>query len=383
MKYDFDVVIPRQNTDSEKWSLYPEDVIPLWVADMDFRSPEPVIEALKARADHGIFGYPNQALALKETLVSRMEKLYSWKITPDDIVLIPGVVPGINITCHAFAQNKGVVIQPPVYGPFLTAPQNARAIRIDAPLVEKETGEYEIDWDILASALSNEARLMILCSPHNPVGRVWTSKELEQVAEFCLRNEVILCSDEIHCDLVYEGHPHTPVAAISPEIAQNTITLMAPSKTFNLPGLYCSFAIIQNPKLRETFQIARQGLVGGVNVMGLTAALAAYQDGEEWLIQLLDYLQSNRDYLFEMIYTEFPELQMSKPEGTYLAWIDCRKLLSTHSNPAKFFLEKAKVALVDGKWFGKEGEGFVRLNFACPRKTLQQALERMKHALYS
>lgn len=383
MKYDFDAVIPRQNTDSEKWSFYPKDVLPMWVADMDFRSPEPVIEALRARVEHGVFGYPNQATVLKDLLVERMAHRYSWKITPEDIILLPGVVPGINIACHAFAHHKGVVVQPPVYGPFLTAPQNAKAFRLDAPLVQNNFGEYEIDWDSLNAACSKDANLMIFCSPHNPVGRVWKREELEKLGELCLRHRVVLCSDEIHCDLVYPGHAHIPIASLSPEVAHNTITLMAPSKTFNLPGLFCSFAIIQNPQLREEFLNARQGLVGGVNVMGITAAVAAYQSGEEWLTQLLDYLQGNRDFLYNSLQAEFPELKMSKPEGTYLAWIDCRNLPETFSNPGKFFLEKAKVGVVDGKWFGKEGEGFVRLNFGCPRSILNEALKRMKLALSS
>lgn len=383
MHYDFDIIIPRHNTDSEKWTLYPEDVIPLWVADMDFQSPEPVIRALQTRVAHGVFGYPNQAISLKEVIVARMETLYSWKITPEDILLLPGVVPGINIACHAFAHHKGVVVQPPVYGPFLSAPQNANAVRIDAPLYQNSSGDYEIDWDILESAFSNNANLMILCNPHNPIGKVWQRKDLEKIAELSLSHGVIVCSDEIHCDLIYQGYTHTPIASISPEIAHNTITLMAPSKTFNLPGLYCSFAIIQNPELREEFLNAKQGLVGGVNLMGITAALAAYQSGSEWLKQLLEYLQKNRDFLYRTLQTEFPQLRMNNPEGTYLAWIDCRENQEIASNPGAFFLEKAKVGLVDGKWFGEQGKGFVRLNFGCPKSILQEALARMKLALTS
>lgn len=247
-------------------------------------------------------------------------------------------------------------------------------------LTRHADGTYSIDWDAFESSINSDTRLFILCNPHNPVGRVFTRDELEQMADICLRHRVIIISDEIHCDLVFPGHVHLPVASLAPEIAAHSLTLIAPSKTYNLAGLQCSIAIIPDPELRSQFLAARHGLVPWVNLFGLVGAGAAYQHGSEWLSQVLDYLRQNRDFLFEYVQQEMPALEMARPEGTYLAWLDCRQT-GIPGNPYRFFLEKALVALSDGAGFGKGGEGFVRLNFGCSRRLLEIALERMSQAL--
>jgi len=388
MIYDFDHLIDRRVTESEKWRKYNEDVIPMWVADMDFISPEPVIRALRNRVEHGIFGYPQNVMndpqggpGLHQTFVNRMAERYNWQIQPEDLVFIPGVVRGFNVACHALAMPESrVLIQTPVYPPILKAPENADLIRQEMLLTPLPNGIYSIDWQAFEAAINDQTRLFILCNPHNPVGRVFRREELECMAGICLRHGVVICSDEIHCDLIYSGNRHIPIASLSPETAQNTITLMAPSKTFNIAGLECAIAIIQNPDLRRKFQHSYKGLVGGINLMGWVAALAAYREGQDWLDQVLVYLEANRDFMFDFIMQELPGLRMTRPEGTYLAWLDCRQA-GIEGNPYEFFLHNARVALSDGTSFGRGGDGFVRLNFGCPRAMLTEALERMKKAL--
>lgn len=395
MIYDFDFLPDRRHTESAKWRNYPEDVLPLWVADMDFASPEPVIRALHARVAHGVFGYPDnlihavgKPLGLAEVIVQRLEQRYGWQVQPQDLVFIPGVVAGFNMACHALAtpesdppaRQKGVLVQTPVYAPFLQAPAIAGMTRQEMELTCNPDGSYSIDLEAFEAAIAPETAMFLMCNPHNPVGRVFCGEELERMAEICLRHDLVICSDEIHCDLIFSGQRHIPIAALDPEIAQRTITLMAPSKTYNIAGLSCSVAIIQNDSLRRRFRNAHKGLVHGVNVLGWVAAEAAYRDGQEWLDQLLVYLEANRDFLFDFVKRELPSVRMAKPEGTYLAWLDCRAA-GIQGEPCEFFQNQAKVALNDGKAFGRGGEGFVRLNFGCPRSLLAEALERMKRAL--
>ncbi len=387
MQYDFDQMINRRESDSVKWNSYPGDVLPLWVADLDFRSPEPVIRALTKRIEHGVFGYPEgpgpktkMGQEFGEILIERMMRLYGWKIQLEDLVFLPGVVAGFNLACHAFGKPGGsALIQTPVYSPFSSAPRYADLKCQEMEIDRLEDGSYRIDMDKFSQAFTSQTNLFILCNPHNPVGRVYREEELVQMAEVCLQNKTLICSDEIHCDLVFSGQKHIPIASLDSEIAKNTITLMAPSKTFNIAGMQCSFAIIQNATLRRRFMTSHKGLLGWVNLMGLTAGIAAYKEGGEWLEQLLVYLQANRDFVYETVRRELPGISMGLPEGTYLAWLDCREL--PVEDPYDFFLEEAKVALNNGKTFGKGGEGFVRLNFGCPRSTLNLALNRMKEAL--
>jgi len=382
MIYDFDALPDRRLTESYKWNKYGADVLPMFVADMDFISPEPVIRALRQRVEHGIFGYPQEIKGIREAIVQWLASRHHWNIQAEDLVFIPGVVVGLNLCGQAFTNaGEGILMQPPVYGPFLQTPQYAKAVRQEAALIpEAATGSYQIDWDAFEAAITDQTRLFMLCNPHNPVGRAFRKDELERLAEICLRHRLVIVSDEIHCDLVFSGRRHIPIASLDAEIARNTVTLMAPSKTFNIAGINASFAVIQNPELRMKFQKARAGLVGDVNLMGWVATLAAFQEGAEWLEQLLLYLERNRDDLAAHIAQHFPGIRLSKPEATYLAWLDCREL-NLEGGPYRYFLEKGGVALQNGTDFGQAGEGFVRLNFGCPRSLLAEALERMKKAL--
>ena len=386
--YDFDRIIDRRKSDSLKWRYYVDDVIPMWVADMDFVSPEPVLQALHERVDHGVYGYPVGLTHLPEKvsefhqlIIDRLACLYDWHILPQDLVLISGVVTGFHIACHTLeAPGNGVLVQTPVYYPILNAADNTGKLSQEMELTRNRDGSYSVDWDLFADSITSETRLFVLCNPQNPVGKVFSRAELESLAEICLQRDVLICSDEIHCDLVYQRYRHIPIASLDPVVAQNTVTLMAPSKTFNLPGLQCSFAIIQNRELREKYMAARKGLVPWVNLMGQVAAKAAYRDGGDWLVQLLQYLEGNRDCLSDFVHSELPGLSMAEPQGTYLAWLDCRET-RIPGNPYEFFLEKAGVAFNDGKIFGRGGDGFVRINFGCPHSILVEALERMKGAL--
>ncbi len=294
---------------------------------------------------------------------------------------VPGVVPGFNMAAQSLTQpNLGLLIQTPVYMPFLEVADNARMQKKNMQLSHLSDGRYEIDFDAFEAAVADHTGMFLLCNPHNPVGRVFTREELERMAEICLRHGVKICSDEIHADLIYSGQQHIPLASLSPEVAQNTITLLAPSKTFNIAGLGFSFAIISNPALRQAFENARRGTAGWSNVLAMTAARAAYQDGAPWLNAALTYMEANRDYLTDFVNDQLPGVRMAKPEGTYLAWLDCNDL-ALNTSPYQFFLHKAHVGLNDGATFGPGGEGFVRLNFGCPRSLLAEGLERMRQAL--
>ncbi len=381
MAYDFDHVPDRRNSDSLKWRSYDPDVLPLWVADMDFPAPEPVIAALRQRVEHGVYGYRYETGELHEAVVERLQRLYGWQVTPEAILLLPGVINGFNLACRAVANpGEEVLVQTPVYPPILRAGQSSGLARRQAPLVQQADGHYGIAWEAFEEAITPRTRAFLLCNPHNPVGRVWREDELAHMAEICLRHGLTIISDEIHCDLVFPPHRHRPIAALDPAIEARTVTLIAPSKTFNIAGLQCALAIIPDPSLRRQVQSAGAGLVGGVNLLGFTAALAAYRHGQPWLEALLAYLQANRDLLVQYVREHLPGVRLAAPEGTFLAWLDCRNL-ALPGGPFRFFLERARVALNDGPTFGAEGEGFVRLNFGCPRALLVQALERMRAAL--
>ena len=380
MKYDFDRVIERRGTDSYKWKRYDEEVIPLWIADMDYISAEPIIQALHQRVDHGIFGYTRPTDELRIVIRERLKRLYQWDIQYEEIIFLPGLVTGLNLSFHVYAApGEGVLIQPPIYFHFVKDPVMHGRVLNDPPLIQNGD-TYEIDFEAFEKSITDRTKVFLLCNPHNPVARVYTVKELEKIAEICLRYNIIICSDEIHCDLLYPGYHHIPIATLSPEVANKTVTLMAPSKTYNLAGLSCGFAIIKNPDLRKIWETASYGLIPNVNIMGHVAALAGFRDGQEWLNQLLIYLKGNRDFLSHYIKNRFPNIRMTKMEATYLAWLDCREA-GIPGNPSEFFLKNSKVALNDGSEFGRVGEGFVRLNFACPRKTLNEALERMRAGL--
>lgn len=384
MNTTFDEIIERRSSGCEKWNHYAEDVLPMWVADMDFCVAPAISEALHQRVEHGIFGYARPPMALTEAICARLLKRFHWTVTPEQIVYYPGVVPGFNIAARAFAaEGEGILMQPPVYGPILHAPEQGGRTAQMAPLVATFNGttiRYEIDFDALEAAISEQTRVLLLCSPHNPAGRTFTRAELTQLAEICERHNLSIVSDEIWSDLTLGESEHIPIASLAPEIASRTVTHMAPSKTFNLPGLGLSFAVITDEARRERVQQAGMGLVPLANVMGSTAALAAYTKGDEWLNDLRSYLTANRDAMVDYLAEHMPQLRTTAPEASYLAWIDCREA-GIEGNPQVFFHDQAKVGLNDGAWFGPGGEGFVRMNMACPRSTLIEGLERMRRAL--
>jgi cystathionine beta-lyase len=377
MDFDFDEPVDRRGTHSLKWDKYKgQDIVPLWVADMDFRVAPAISMALHAHVDHGIFGYTVVPDELIESVVERMAGQYHWGISPEWIVWLPGLVTGINVACRAVGDTGDAVLTTvPIYPPFLSAPGFSSRELFTVHMVEKDD-RWQFDFDLLERAITPRTRLLLLCSPHNPCGRVFTRDELALLAEICVRHDLIICSDEIHCELVLDADtPHIPTAALSPEVAQRTITLMAPSKTFNIPGLGCSFAVISDKTLRAQFTKAMQGIVPHVNALGYTAALAAYRDSAQWHLALLDYLRKNRD-IVERFIGMTPGISMHHVEATYLAWIDTRE--TGMKNPAEAF-ENAGVGLSDGKDFGSKG--FIRLNFGCRQALLEEALQRMRRVI--
>jgi len=335
---------------------------------------------LENRVRHGVFGYPEEDQELKEVICERLAKLYQWEINSEDIILLPGVVNGFNLVIHAMTEpGNEVLIQPPVYHPFLSAPQNANALAKESPLRLGDEHRYFIDFEHFEKSLDENTKLFLLCNPHNPVGKVFSEEELAQMADLCMKNDTYICSDEIHADIIFDGYRHIPIASLNEEFANRTVTLMAPSKTYNIAGLGLSFAIAQNPEIRKKLNNAKKGIVPHVNVLGMTAALASYKYGDEWLEQLMVYLQENWKILVDFIEEHLPAIKITPIEGTYLAWLDCREL--EISNPYEFFLKEAKVAFNDGKIFGSGGKGFLRLNFGCPRSQLLEGLQRMKDAI--
>ena len=392
MTYSFDTIIDRRSTNSIKWTKYPEDVLPLWVADMDFPAPPPVLEALRKAVEHGIFGYEIPSTVLMETVCRRMNALYNWHIEPEMVVATPGIVSGFNAAARAVcAPGEGILMQPPVYFPFLKVHANIGLTRQYAPLVQVTDDQlihYEINIEAFEAAIdSNDARtrMFLLCNPHTPTGTAYTHKQLSRMAEVCLRHDVFICSDEIHSELLLDDTKHIPIATLSPEIADRTMTLIAPSKTFNTAGLFCGFAIIPNSELREHYKKAAEQMTLHVNSLGQIAAQAAFSGAcDDWLGEVCTYLTANRDFMVEYMQENLPEIHLTVPGATYLAWLDCNLLLEVgriSGSPFEFFLNEAKVALNDGSEFGPGGEGFVRLNFACPRSTLEEVLERMRKAL--
>jgi len=369
----FDTPIDRRNTDSIKWSKYAgRDILPLWVADMDFAAPPAVLDALQQRIAHGVFGYGGAWLSLTESVLTHLETEYGWSIESEWIVWLPGLVSGLNIACRAV--DGEVLTATPIYPPFLSAPHFSGR-RLNRAELGCSDGHWHWDKIVLKNALTAATRLFLLCHPHNPVGRCWSREELLDLASFAEENDLIVCSDEIHCGLILDADKrHIPFASLSPEAAKRSITLMAPSKTYNIPGLGCAFAVIPDAGLRRRFQHAMNGIVPHVNVLGLAACEAAYRDCAEWHRELLAYLAGNRDRVTAAVNVE-KRVKMSHVEATYLAWIDVRQLGLAH--PAAHF-EAHGLGLSDGTDFG--APGWLRLNFGCPRSTLEEALKRFSKA---
>ena len=383
----FDQIASRRQTNSEKWTHYPDDVLPFWVADMDFPAPPAILDSLHSAVSHGVFGYEAATKALKETVAARMEKLYGWKVDPQAVVATPGIVSGFNAVAIALCQpGEGYLIQPPVYMPFNHLQHNHGFIRQEALLKLSTKGNelhYMVDWDAFSAgfnSLDSKTRMFLLCSPHNPTGQRYSKEELLRMAEICIREDVVIVSDEIHSEILLGDFTHTPIASLSTEIADRSVTLIAPSKTFNVPGLFCGFAIIPNSDLRAKFIKAMDRMTLHVNSLGLIAAQTAFSGAcDEWLMDLRGYLTSNRDFIVGYIKENIPELLTTVPDATYLAWFDFSKLKI--SDPYRFLLKHAKIALNDGATFGTGGKGFVRFNFGTARSLVAEGLGRIKKAI--
>ena len=392
----FDVVIDRSkdsNTYSSKWLAVgerfpgydPEGVLPMWVADMDFRCPPEVIEAVKTRAAHGIYGYTDSSLVLKfiEEGIRWMERRYGWKADPEWAFFTPGVVPLINAAVQEFTDpGDGVIIQSPVYYPFADGPKNNARVLKHNCLIERGPGYYEMDFDNLEElAADPRTKLLILSSPHNPVGRVWTREELTRTCEICLKHHVLVVSDEIHADLIMKGHRHIPTGSLGQEIADNMVAAYAPSKTFNLAGLGASIVIAPNPEIRD--RMKKRVLANRLpasNVFGPLAGEVAYRTGDSYVDALVAYVEANMDYVIRFCEEKLPGITARKSEGTYMLWMDLRGLGLGVEETNAFTIEKAKIAGDFGTWFGPGGECFVRLNLACPRSIVEQAMKQMKDA---
>ena len=375
--FDFDTPVGRNNTSSEKWDKYQgRDIIPMWVADMDFRSPPAVIAALHERIEHGVFGYTHPPQGLVEAVINHLERDYDWQVQPEWLVWLPGLVCGLNVLSRAVGEAGDEVITfTPIYPPFMSAPTLSQRATVKVPL-QLHNNRWVVDLEALERAITPRTKLLLLCNPHNPVGRAWTKDELQQLALVAERHDLVIGSDDIHAGLILdEGIRHLSIAALSPETARRTITLLAPSKTYNIPGMGCSFAVISDPALRRDFIKAAGRIVPHVNLLGYTAAEAAYRHGEKWRQALLSYLRGNRDLVEEAI-GSIPGLATTHVEATYLAWIDTRA--AGIDNPGRFF-EEAGVGLSNGVDF--DAPGFVRLNFGCARSLLKEALQRMERAL--
>ncbi|MBR1702691.1 MAG: pyridoxal phosphate-dependent aminotransferase [Lachnospiraceae bacterium] len=386
---DFDRVIDRKNTDCLKYDFAvrrgkPADVLPLWVADMDFQTSSLILEVLQQKAAHGIFGYTETGDAYFEAVASWMKTHHDLEVRPDWLVKTPGVVFALAMAVKAFTHEKdAVLIQQPVYYPFKEVIEDNDRLVVSNDLVLGEDGKYYIDFaDLEQKIIENHIKLFLLCSPHNPVGRVWTKEELERIAELCIKYRVIVVSDEIHQDFVYDGYAHTPLLNVDERIGEWCITCTSPAKTFNLAGLQISNIFIPDKKLRHAFrkQIAAAGY-SQLNTMGLAACEAAYRYGEEWYGALLRYLQGNLDFVREYVVKELPQVKLIEPEGTYLVWLDFRALGLCERELEDLIVNKAKLWLDSGAIFGKVGEGFERINIATQRSVLQEALARIKQAI--
>ncbi len=395
MKYDFDKVYDRRNTDCVKWDAVKPvfgrtDILPMWVADMDYPVAKPIVEALKKRAEHEFYGYTQTGRNVIGAVVDRMRRKFDWKIKPEWVVFTPGIVPALNVAVRTLTRpGDEVILQSPVYYPFypVVTFSGCQVASNELKLID---GQYEMDYEDLERKFQpkvgmlpspSRVKAIIICNPHNPVGRLWSKEEVTKAGEIALRHGAIVISDEVHCEILYKGYRHTPFAAISEEFEQNCIVCMSPSKTFNLAGLHVSSIIIPNRRLREDFVNIMAGILPGPNLFGLTALKAAYRLGDEWLEQLLDYLQNNLDFTIEFFGKKIPRIRVIKPQGTYLVWLDCRELNMDAMTLRSFMREKARIGLDDGFLFGRGGAGFQRMNIACPRAILEEALGRIETAV--
>jgi cystathionine beta-lyase len=386
MKYNFDEIIPREGTNCIKYDALErffgsKDVLPLWVADMDFKTPDFIVDAIKKRTEHEIFGYTFRGESYYNSIIGWMERRHNWDIKEEWISFSPGVVAGLTFGIEAFSKSgDGVIVQPPVYFPFFDCVKGTKRKLIENPL-KIENGRYTFDFDDLKAKIDKKTKLLLLCNPQNPGGSVFSKDELTELATICLENNILVISDEIHSDLIFKGHKHIPFASISDEIAQNCMVTMAPSKTFNVAGFSSSIAIIPNKTKFARYEraIGVAHLYMG-NIFGSVAMEAAYTHGDEWLEQMLAYLWDNYQLLEDFFKTKLPKVKVMKPEATYLIWLDFREYGMKDNELMKFTIEKAKVGLNNGGRFGTGGDGWLRINIGCPRSVLVEALERLGRA---
>jgi cystathionine beta-lyase len=387
MNFDFDRIIERKGSSCIKYDgigkfLGAEDVLPMWVADMDFLTPDFITKAILKRADHGVFGYPLREESYFSSLMGWLERRHQWKVERDWISFCPGVVPAVNLAVLAYTSpGDKIITQPPVYFPFFTAVTDHNRTLVYNKLV-MNNGRLFMDFENLEMLAKDGAKMLILSNPHNPGGSVWTKEELTQMAEICLKYNVLIISDEIHCDLVFKPFKHIPVASLSKDISMQTITTVAPSKTFNLSGLSTSSVLIENDSLRRKFNAKLEHLhIGGGNIFGNIASEEAYLHGDQYVDELMDYLAVNIETLIDFAAKHLPKIKVIRPESTFLVWLDCREMGLNDEYLNKFFLQKAKVGFNPGVMFGPGGEGFMRMNIGCPRATLLKALEMIKMAI--
>ena len=389
MSWNFDEPAPREGTNCIKYDLRKEifgvaDVIPMWVADMDFNTPDFIIDALSKRLEHEILGYSFRPPEYFSSIIDWSEKHHNWKIEKDWICFSPGVVPALNFCTLAYTHpDDNIIVQPPVYFPFFTAVESHGRKLVYNPLKESD-GNWAMDFENLRNCIDEKTKLIFLSNPHNPLGRVWSPDELSELADICLKNNILIVSDEIHCDLVLPGFKHTPLARLSDRAAEITITCLAPSKTFNLAGLSTSSIIISNPALRKSFNSVVEKLhVGNGNIFGSLASIAAYSKGADWLDALLKYLNINIEYVMDFCRNRIPEIIPLRTEATYMIWLDCRSLGMTGKEMQNFFVSKACVGMNEGSTFGPGGEGYMRMNLACPLKTVIKAMDQIEEAIIS
>lgn len=382
-QYNFDEIIERENTDCVKYDLRDvffgnKDVIPMWVADMDFKTPDFIIEALRKRLDHEILGYSIKSEAYFQSIVDWYQNRHHWSIKKEWIQFSPGVVPALGMIVETYTEiGDECIVQTPVYFPFFSSIEGNSRKLIFNPL-QLRNGRYKMDFEDLKQKITDKTKMLFLCNPHNPGGSVWKKEELQELAQICLKNNILVLADEIHCDLVYEPNKYIPFASLSEDVANITITTNAPSKTFNMAGLSTSSVIIANKELRVKFQrrLDVTHLYIG-NLFGNVALEAAYKYGENWLNQLLTYLKDNIDFAINFIEKNIPQIKPIAPEATYLLWLDCRQLAPDSKSLKQLMIDKAGVGLNDGATFGKDGAGFMRMNVACPRSILERALVQM------
>lgn len=386
-QYNFDTVIERRGSGAIKTDLLEErygrgDLLAAWVADMDFATPDFILDALRKRLEHPILGYTAEPSDYRPSIIEWEKKLHGWDIKPEWISYIPGIVKGIGMVINVFTNPGGnVVIMPPVYHPFrITSEENGRNV-INVPLITDAEGRLHFNYEGL-EALGDEGGVLLLSNPHNPGGRMWTKEELERLAEICKRKNLLVVSDEIHADMALWGNKHVPFATVSDVSAENSITFCAPTKTFNIPGVVSSFSVVPNDEIREKFyHWLAANEFGDAPIFSHIAAIAAYRQGDEWRKEMLDYVMENIKFVEDYCKEEMPEIVALRPEASYLVWLDCSKLGLDHDNLVDLFVNKARVALNDGEMFGKEGKGFMRLNVATPKSELKRILDRIRDAV--